>query len=133
MKLLLFAVTLSLAAFLTSCSKKDGVEDKGQTFITITNNFGSPLQNLAIGVLKGSSETELVNTIQMLDQNAVSGKIEVKHKDTDKVFLFFDHFDGNTYMVMQPFPIVQGSTASLIITDFVNYVPIQKNTGMYPK
>lgn len=89
--------------------------------------------NLTVGVLKGSSKTELVKNIGTLDQNAVSSEIEVKHKDTDQVFIFFDHFSGKTYMVMQPYNITQGGKTSLTITSIVNVSEIQKSADMYPK
>lgn len=96
-------------------------------------NFGTPLQNLTIGVLKTSSKTELVKNIGLLDQNQKSGEIEVTQEDEDQVFLFFDHFSGKTYMIMQPYNIVQGSTTNLTITNIVNTTEIQKSSDMYPK
>ena len=132
MKLSALALALSLTMFLVSCSKSKE-DDKGKTYITITNNFGSPLENLTIGVLRGSTETELVKNIGALDQNAVSGTIEVKQKDTDNVLLFFDLYNGKTYMIMQPYGIVQGSTANLIINSFVNVTQIEKTAALYPK
>ena len=50
MKLIL---ALSLATLLVSCSKSKE-DDKEKTYITITNHFGSPVNNLTIGVLRGS-------------------------------------------------------------------------------
>ena len=133
MKLSVFALLLPITTFLASCSKNDTDTDKGKTYITITNNFGSPLQNLTIGVLRGSTKMELVKNIGLLDQNAVSDKIEVKQKDTDFVTLFFDHFLGKTYMIHQPYGIVQGSTTNLTILSIVNTSEIQKSADLYPK
>lgn len=132
MKRILTLSLVALVTFFVSCSKSNE-DDGSKTYVTITNHFGTPLSNLTIGVLRGSSKTELVKNIGMLDQNEVSDKIEVKQKDTDAVMLFFDHYNGKTYMIMQPYNIVQGSSVNLEITSIVNTTEISKTSELYPK
>ncbi|HEY8387592.1 MAG TPA: hypothetical protein VIK74_03260 [Parasegetibacter sp.] len=132
MKLTLAVFLMSASLFLASCSKDNMEDDDSETYITITNNFGTPLQNLTIGVMI-NSKTELVKNIGTLDQNAVSEKVQIKHKNVSEVFLFFDHYTGKTYMVLQPFGISQGTTSNLTLLSIANVLEIQKTSDKYPK